>query len=249
MSTSYEYLFVGAILPERAHFHNSHYVTGKFKADLAFSGEYLIEIKSNQVSIKLELAQQIKDNLADLTSVVRDLVWREIEIVSLHIFTYHYFDLRFFLDNQSGVTSFFGVSYADDIPITNIEINGDLRRIAGENPFFRMALSDFRRALEVPSDTGLYCYRAYEALLQNCRDERKIKKSDAVVFLSKHLHYAEEWGNFLRDINSEVRHARPVTILGRDRDRAIGFTRELLFRFCAWKGAAPKTDFEFLPYK
>lgn len=126
------------------------------------------------------------------------------------------------LDNQSGHHRVFGVN---EPAITSLNI---LQRISTEKVAellqtsvaidLERTFSDLREAIRKPSDSGFYCYRAIECLMNYYRHQHSYSKKQAWEHLRNTLNVTEETTMLIKAAADPIRHGnvREKSKLSRD---------------------------------
>ncbi|MGM0630018.1 MAG: hypothetical protein ACQESI_02470 [Pseudomonadota bacterium] len=126
------------------------------------------------------------------------------------------------LDNQSGHHRVFGVN---EPAITSLNI---LQRISTEKVAellqtsvaidLERTFSDLREAIRKPSDSGFYCYRAIECLMNYYRHQHNYSKKQAWEHLRNTLNVTEETTTLIKAAADPIRHGnvREKSKLSRD---------------------------------
>lgn len=245
--TDYHYVFSGVVYPERAHLElGAPIQLGYRNVDFDVLGNVQLSIYKNQIILDFTTANRILDILT-LRNLMTDFVASVVDIAGFSGVVGYEVDLRSVCSIHEQTTEVFGV----DIPglsIRNDEIRkyeiSDLLSLCGSVGLFRRALSDFKNAIRHPIDTGFFCYRAIESILNYVRDADNLKgKPEAINRLNDILNLDPTCIELVRDLGGDVRHGKIVSITGSQRHQAIRVTREILQRFVvhlkSGPGAAP----------
>ena len=107
-------------------------------------------------------------------------------------------------------------------------IDGEVARIILEDHACNLVLSDFQRALR--EDTGFYCYRAIEVMMQSERAQ-KSTDSDAWKNLRSLLNFNKEFATRIKHFADPVRHGKAKGMSGQEREEIIMSTDQLIGRF------------------
>ena len=167
----YTYIFEGIVLPERAQL--------TFKKTIEFthisssiSGRADLSILLNKVCVWVDT--QVEWDIFDLRNTVRYMVQNELSIIG-YLYGYAY-DLEIVrvLNRALNIDYVFGIDIGCIVE-RNSKINKEeLMKVIrdkiqdDEGVFLHRCFSDLSMAIKVPEDTGFYCYRAIESLLQHC---------------------------------------------------------------------------------
>lgn len=239
----YHYVFSGVVYPERAHLELGAPIPFEFQ-NIAFgiSGNVQLSIYKNQIIVNFTTANRIVDMPA-LRNLMTDFVASVVDIAGFNGVVGYEVDLRSVCSIHEQTTEVFGVnipglSIGND-EIRKYEIN-DLLSLCCRVALFRRALGDFKNAIRHPIDTGFFCYRAVESILNYVRDADNLKgKPEAINRLNGILNLDPTCIELLRDLGGDVRHGKIVSITGSQRHQAIRVTREILQRFAVYLKAGP----------
>jgi hypothetical protein len=232
----FRYIFTGKVLPERVDFsltpHQIEAITNtgqKFKIS--------ISIQKSQIFLEVN-SENVIDDIFTLRNTIVDFVRQYTDIFGyLHGYAY---DLEItsliFPDNEHLI---FGVS------ITEIEKDAvnrpiqDLQKIFEmeqdpDNLALRLALMDLNLSIKYPKDTGVFCYRAIESIMQffnkgNPEDVDARKK--AWTALSENLRISKPWTDFVKDFALNPRHGSPKLLTGEDRINIMMHSWQVVDRF------------------
>jgi hypothetical protein len=243
MSEQFAYIFVGVVHPTRGAFNLSlggieieHKDTGSVgKFDLAvIKGHATVRYSTN---VKPE-------NLGTVRNIIQDAASIYIDLYCLDKIRAYTLDLFQVTDIDSFETLVFG----NDRPVSRAEgppFEFDLDRtsaIAGRLPLFRRALIDYRRAIADPAESGFLCYRAFESVIQQYKNDLQTEdKKAAVAVLSKDITLSNASANFLWDSAGDVRHGKVKFVSGDDADKALTIARSTLIRFAAFRADNTQT--------
>ncbi|MBP7861459.1 hypothetical protein KA183_07240 [bacterium] len=96
------------------------------------------------------------------------------------------------------------------------------------------ATSDFRNAMQSPIDSGLYCYRAVESIMQTFKtspgeDEKKVwSRMNTALQIDKSFTLTK-----IKPFADPRRHGESnFSITGPERDECLSATRQIIMRFC-----------------
>lgn len=105
-----------------------------------------------------------------------------------------------------------------------------IAKVAEDTPA-QIALADFRQAIRVPVQTGFYCYRAIETLMQVFRDDPKGKEAQAWEALRKQLAVSRDAIDRIKVHADWARHGRAGQVTDDDRIMLLQATREIVDRY------------------
>ena len=122
--------------------------------------------------------------------------------------------------------------------------------LAISNAYLRSALADLNEAITSPNDTGFYCYRAIETLMQEFKQPGETESKDAWPRFREALQVTQEWITPLTDSSISNRHGELKALSGEERVFLMKRSWTLLYRFVCLKlcGAPllPTTEFPLL---
>jgi hypothetical protein len=197
-------------------------------------GKATVAIYENQVIVDLTI-----DNAADqeaLRDIVADLVSLIVNGASLKLGVGYEVEIRTFYDVDQRDPAVFGA----DVKGFSLVQTGQTARVdllslftvGGKEPLFRRAIADFKSAIRVPADTGFYCYRAVESLINHVKKTSGISdKKAAISSLESSLKLDSACIQLLRELGGDVRHGHVSTITAQERVQALRITQEILERF------------------
>jgi len=220
-------------------------------AESGIKGELSISIYKNQIVVTFESSIRIS-NLYTLRNIVSDVVGSIVHIAGLSCIVGYEIEMISATEVQTGVVRVFGMDEPGfsigDNEARTISISSMLRFCHSE-ALFRRAITDFKNAIRVPADTGFYCYRAIESLLNILRDRYALDKPAAIAKLNSDLNLNASCIEKLRTLGGGPRHGKAVWISGEDRVRSLEITRESLIRFHKRYGENSKEAFDSLGCK
>ncbi|MFS2010423.1 hypothetical protein ACCD06_11170 [Azospirillum sp. CT11-132] len=249
---TYTYVLSGVVTPERAMLELGTPFGVKFRhPEAGIHGDIRLTIYKNQITCILVSETKIL-NPFTAKNVLGDFIQQVTDAACLEAVVGYVVDIVSLTDTQSGETIVFGPSETT-IGIKNDEMmNLDLFGIisaASQNPYVGRALADFRSAVRYPGDTGFFCYRATESLIQHVKSVESLndkQKKTAIAILENQLKLAPECLETLRDMAGEVRHGKVVWVDGDQRIRALTLTREIIKRYVAISENLASGDFPLL---
>jgi len=122
--------------------------------------------------------------------------------------------------------------------------------LAIRNECVRSALADLNEAITSPNDTGFYCYRAIETLMQGCKQPGETDNKKAWPRFREAVQVTQEWIKPLTDSSISNRHGEFKGLSGKDRVLLMKRSWTLLYRFACLKlrdvRALPVTEFPLL---
>lgn len=234
-----KYIFSGLVHPQRAPltlaFPSGSGISFTHQ-ESRISGSCSVQIYNNHVTVAFSTETQIDDMLT-ARNMIADAVGLLVDSVSL-LTVYHYsVELISVYDVANDSTQVFGIdcpglSRDGWFPASNEVLQ--FFDVAGRNALYRRALTDFRLAQIVVSDTAFLCYRAIESILQNFAESKGISDKNTLAKLQvlySELNVDSTAVEFLRDRSKMTRHGRVEYMSGPDRVKALRIAREILVRF------------------
>lgn len=99
------------------------------------------------------------------------------------------------------------------------------------DPAAMVALSDFREAMRVPMQTGFFCYRAVEAMMQAEKAKPEDKDGPAWESIRAALHLEKSALEFIKGYADWARHGRTGEVSDSDRAKLFVLTDEIIARY------------------
>ena len=212
--SEYIYNFFGKIIPERVNFSLTVPTLHTDVKNLGMNYDIDLSIVNSQISIKVKSKVKVTDDQT-LRNIVSDTVRLFTDAYGyVHGFAYDV-EITSMTTNYDNTHQVFGVQIN--------EIKADLQNRPYQNiqefipllfteEFFqlRIALSDLRLAMKYPKDTGVFCYRSLESLMQyfNENDDR----GRAWDNLKKNLNIDQSWLDEIRNNAWSARHGKPILL-------------------------------------
>jgi hypothetical protein len=163
------YTFFGVVYPERALIELRHPLSFRLEnKEFGISGKIRLAIYKSQIIVDFESNEDVAD-VPTLRNFVRDAAQTVLDIAGMEVAVAYNADIRS-VRGPHGQLEVFGPSIPA-IGIKNSEHRSvEIHRLfslAGSDPFLRRALADIRSAISYPVDTGFFCYRAVESLINS----------------------------------------------------------------------------------
>jgi hypothetical protein len=112
-----------------------------------------------------------------------------------------------------------------------LEIPGDLIIAAGGDIPAQIALADFREAMRVPVQTGFFCYRAIEAVMQSFKNKPNDSDGRAWVTMRTDLRIDRAAIDRVKAHADWARHGRGGVVTDQNRLDLFQTTREVISRY------------------
>lgn len=246
------WLFIGRILPER----NPVSVIVpqstaraddfglKFRCQVGISrGQMLVNVtitegKIDIFTLKDLIESQVRSTI-DLIGYLRGEIF-DVDLVSVH-------------SPQSGFCHVFEsaipvlLERRKDFPSA---IDTNLLSAIGENTVAQIVLANFREAMRIPTDTGFFCYRAIEAMMQSMKGSDEESESAAWQTLREALLVDRAVIDEIKKHADAPRHGRPASILDEDRAKVFTYTDLVVDRYLKYlvrgKAGLSESDFAVL---
>jgi hypothetical protein len=123
----------------------------------------------------------------------------------------------------------------------------ELTQLAITNVHFRIFLSDLSNAISAPNDTGFYCYRAVETLLQEFKLPDESDNGRAWKRFRDALQVSQSWISPLTAASKPNRHGEAKALSGQERVHLMQRAWTLVHRFACLRSRGiqilPTTEF------
>jgi len=131
------------------------------------------------------------------------------------------------------------------------ELRMSLLSVIGANPAAQFALADFRESMRVPVNTGFYCYRAIEAMMQSMKKAPDDVDAPAWQLLRERLCVDRSAIDEIKKHADLPRHGKPSNISDAERSKVFVLTDEIMKRYLQYleQGFTPLTELEFSTLK
>jgi len=129
----------------------------------------------------------------------------------------------------------------------NLNIDGPVFASVMKDAFAKIALANFRESMRNPAETGFFCFRAIEAIMQSMKTNPNEKDEKAWTRLRDVLRV--DWG-FIKEIKKHadhVRHGKPSAISDSERAKVYDYTDRIIDRYLRYivSGRAGLSPAEF----
>lgn len=126
----------------------------------------------------------------------------------------------------------------------------ELTKLAITNAYLRISLSDLSHAIASPNDTGFYCYRAVEALMEEFKLPDESDSGRAWKRLRDALQVTQSWIGPLTNASRANRHGELQGLSGQERVFLMQRSWTLVYRFACLRsrgiGTLPTSEFPLL---
>jgi hypothetical protein len=126
-------------------------------------------------------------------------------------------------------------------------IDGVLLTAVGADLPARLVLANFREAMRNPVDTGFFCYRAVEAMMQSMKESKDDKDAPAWIALGVQLQVHRSATDIIKAHADDPRHGKISVINSAERAKVFQLSDEIIKRYLEYlrHGKAPLSDPEF----
>lgn len=142
-------------------------------------------------------------------------------------------DITASIDEDNRISGFIGPKVDFSFPNSD-EILSKVVTALSANPqlngYLVRALADYNQTIQVPHDTGFYCYRSIEALSQAFHSTASSTKEKWVIFRES-LNIEENFIKWLTSYAEPQRHGHLPFISWEDRRKAIKTAQTVIVRF------------------
>jgi hypothetical protein len=131
-----------------------------------------------------------------------------------------------------------------------MQIEDDLLTSVLSEQSAHLALADFREAMRNPVETGFFCYRAIEAMMQSLKNNLTDNDDAAWKELRTRLRVERSAIDRVKKHSDYPRHGKPFSISDADRETVFLATNKILERFFEYlrRGKVPLPETEFPPF-
>lgn len=250
------YVFFSRVVPERFPLSVDRPLTSRVKSldfEFEYEGTSLFHVGSVITTIKILIGNP---ELLTLRNFVQSDIADLVHLVSLVQGVAYSVDVVSAVDAE-GMKTVFGIAIPALAPKNEIEqadaiefFNENYKVIMG-SIYARMAIEDFNKAMIYPRFTGMHCYAAIEAIMQEFKD-RLVLADDRSGWRALHqsLRVTKEYILQVKRLADDPRHRRPTSMTDADRGVAFECTRAIIRRFVEFKkrgvDALPESEFPVL---
>lgn len=127
------------------------------------------------------------------------------------------------------------------------EIAADLMQAVAESIPARMVLARFREAIRSPVDTGFFCYRAIETMMQSMKANPNDNDKTSWDLLRRQLQVDRGVIDAIKAYADDPRHGKVSSIRDDERAKVFRLTDEIVRRYLTYlrrgKSALPSSEF------
>lgn len=238
----YKYILTGKVLPERVDFHLSTRTILVIVPDFDFNVGLTLSIDKSQILAQIVSEKEMQD-YETLRNVVLDVIRLHTDIDGY--IKGHGYDVEITsLTGENNIPHIvFGIGIPElekDLKKRPIKDIDDLVSKFGqpEYNFLRIALIDLQLSIKHSKDTGVFCFRAIESVMQyfNKGPNTEESRKEAWEQLNSKLNVTKSWIDFVREFALDPRHGRPKAITGSERVDVMKHTWEIIDRFIVYLG-------------
>lgn len=229
--------FFGKVLPERASISAS-----VPKMHVHFDGvqpayTFHIDIIHNQIIEHVVLEEDQYDRFT-LKNAVESNVRAFVDFAGL-LYGYGYdVEITSYVDHSDDFTFVFGIDIVGINKVGPDDVQNYLDKYmehAIQSTYARHAFANFREAIRVPGDTGLFCYRAVENIMQHFKSligevESKDDKK-AWTQLRESLNVDKNWLQSIKKLSDDPMHGKATSITSVDRVTVLSKCQTLILRY------------------
>lgn len=227
------WVFTGRVLPERVPVTISIPGTGFALSDAKAVFNMDVHLHQSQIVVKIDAPADFTDTFS-LRNIVEAFAREIVDFIGYSMGVS--FDVEIVSSTNSlGDWTVYGIN----IPVVSANRQGmlnaiesaDLGTILNDNGA-RIALADFREAMKMPGQTGFFCYRAIEAMMQTLRKESaKGDEGRAWEALRGNLNISRASIDVVKAHSDWARHGQSGSISDEERARIFKITDEILGRY------------------
>lgn len=232
----FRYIFVGKVLPERVDFSLTPHEIEAATSDRS-NFKLKISIQESQIFVELNSETEFQD-IPTLRNGIFDFVRQYTDIFGyLKGYGYDIEITSVILPNNEHLI--FGVQIPEletDAPNRPVQDYHRLVELTNNPRYYalRLALTDLNLSVKYPKDTGVFCYRAIESIMQffnegDPADPESRKR--AWKSLSEKLRISENWIKRVKESALNPRHGTPTPLTGNERVGIMKHTWQVLDRF------------------
>ena len=232
MTEQFHYQLTGKIIPERVGFSLSNVMGTVSVPEFEIECNFSLSIELSIISLKIITEKEIID-FATIRNVLRDLVRLYTDTFGyLHGYAYE-IEITSISGKENKPHHIFGVELKeieDDFSNRPDKKFDEIAQLmhGGNNNELRLALNDFRLSMQHPIDTGMFCYRAMESLMQRFNSGNN---DEAWNEFRDSLNLSKNFLQPLIDNSWPSRHGKPVAITHDQRVDLIKRIQKIIDRF------------------
>lgn len=214
------FTFIGKVLPERATLNLPRPIAMRWKNASGENFNLSINIYANQIIAHFKYSDRAKVDLATARNIIDEHTQILVNLAGFLVGVCYDVEITSVLNNDTSDVQVFG----RDFPVTRNKPQSrgnkfyELVPLPGMTSIVPLALADLRAAMRYPADTAVYCYRVFEAVLEDFKIPRGNQKQALNQIASDlNLGSGKELRSFLGKHANSRRHGKPVSISWSDR--------------------------------
>lgn len=230
-----KWTFFGRVLPERIPLSWGTPLAGRARqTELGFDYEFRTVIHASQVIVDLTATRGTPD-VDTLRNTARECALQITDLVGYTSGNHFDVEIVSAVCRRNDEWAVFGsqipalVARINPLRINNID--GILLQAVASNVSAQMVLRDFQRSMREPVDTGFYCYRAIEAMMQSMRPSADTKDPEAWDYFLSALSLERSAKDKVSSHAAFARHGRPSSMTSDDRQSVFKLTDEIIRRY------------------
>lgn len=235
MSTIREWIFAGRLLPERSSIRldGLRYSAEVEFADLGCSCRFHgVQIIDSQIIARVRVTAGSID-----IYTLRNVLASHLRALADYsgFLTGRHLDLEITSAAEVGSPESW-VIFGNTIPVLfkdSAKLEEESLKLTLTDHSFQLALSDFRKAMPDGTETGFYCFRAIEAIMQTFKQGTE-KDADTWDRMRATLRVERPLIDFIKARADDRRHGKaPPSVTDRDRQKMFKVTSAILERYVA----------------
>lgn len=231
----YKYILNGRVLPERCNVCIPP-LNLKLKCpDAGLDCNMVVSIQMSQIYLQITSEQEITD-FNTLRNYVADAVHFFIDCYGFITGRGYDIEITSLAGENIQPHMVFGVGIdvlendIEDRQTQNIE---QIIKLFSEDDSYsnqlRLTLKDLRFAIKYPEDSGFFCYRAIESLMQYFN--RSNNKDEAWNILREKIHISRNILDYIKKFADDPRHGCSILISDAERAKVMKYTWKIVDRF------------------
>jgi hypothetical protein len=229
-----KWTFFGRILPERVPITWPGPLSGSAESGLGFAFDYRVVIHHSQIVIDLEIEKDAPD-LATLRNTAAEIVRAIADLISYQTACGYEVEIVSAVCHETDEWEVFGINIrmlaAQRKVQGTLAMEADLLIAVTSSAAAQVVLANFRAAMRVPVDTGFFCYRAIEAMMQSMKSTPGEKDGSAWDRLREKLCIDRTAIDEVKKHADVPRHGNPSAITDAERAAVFALTDEMIRRF------------------
>lgn len=232
----FRYIFIGKVLPERVDFSLTPH---GIEALTSTGSTFTINISIQKSQIFMEINSDIEINdISTLRNGMMDFVRMYTDIFGyLNGYGYGIEITSVILPNNEQII--FGVQIPELVQDSENRPVKDFQNILElcqkpENISLRLALTDLNLSILYPKDTGVFCYRSIESIMQFFNDGDPKNTEDrkrAWGLLNNNLRTSKQWIDYVSSFALNVRHGTITPLTSDQRVEVMKHAWKIIDRF------------------